>query len=80
MVTHRHERAGLPAARAAVVAKRGRRGLGQPHSQEAMDALCAAQESVLERLERAGIQGELGPRLAEPRDPAYWLSEPGGGQ
>lgn len=45
--------------------------------QEAMDALCQAQESVLERLERAGVQGELGPRLNEPRDPAYWLAEPG---
>ena len=50
---------------------------GNRTPQQAMDALCAAQESVLERLERAGIQGELGPRLAEPRDPAYWLSQPG---
>jgi glycerol transport system substrate-binding protein len=42
-----------------------------------MDALCTAQESVLERLERANVQGELGPRLNERRDPAYWLAEPG---
>jgi glycerol transport system substrate-binding protein len=30
-----------------------------------MDSLCAEQESVLERLERAGVQGDIGPKLAE---------------
>ena len=34
---------------------------GAKSPQEAMDALCAAQEKVLARLERAGVQGDLGP-------------------
>jgi glycerol transport system substrate-binding protein len=29
------------------------------------------------RLERANAQGECGPKLNEPRDPNYWLSQPG---
>ena len=45
--------------------------------QEAMDALAAQQDRVLERLERAGIQGECGPALNEPGDPAEWLARPG---
>lgn len=28
-------------------------------------------------LERAGIQGECGPKLNEPRDPEYWLQQEG---
>ncbi len=50
---------------------------GAKTPQEAMDALCAAQESILERLERAGVQGELGPVLNEPEDPQVWLDRPG---
>jgi len=50
---------------------------GAKTAKEALDGLCADQESVLERLERAGIQGEIGPNLNEPRDPEYWLSQPG---
>ncbi|GHA57190.1 ABC transporter substrate-binding protein [Amylibacter ulvae] len=50
---------------------------GAKTPQEALDSLCAEQERVLERLERAGVQGELGPKLNEPRDPAEWLAEPG---
>ena len=37
-----------------------------------MDSLCAEQEKVLSRLERAGIQGDIGPKLAEEHDLAYW--------
>ncbi|MDF0600180.1 ABC transporter substrate-binding protein [Psychromarinibacter sp. C21-152] len=50
---------------------------GAKTPQEALDALCEDQESVLERLERAGVQGDLGPELNEERDPEYWLNEPG---
>ena len=50
---------------------------GAKTPQEALDALCADQESVLERLERAGIQGDIGPVLNEEQDPEYWLSQPG---
>jgi glycerol transport system substrate-binding protein len=38
---------------------------GAKTAQEAMDSLCAEQEKVLSRLERAGIQGDIGPKLAE---------------
>ena len=38
---------------------------GAKSPQEAMDALCEAQEKILSRLERAGVQGDLGPVLNE---------------
>ncbi|GGE34844.1 ABC transporter substrate-binding protein [Primorskyibacter flagellatus] len=50
---------------------------GAKTPQEALDALCAEQEKVLERLERAGVQGELGPKMNEEQDPQYWLDQPG---
>jgi glycerol transport system substrate-binding protein len=50
---------------------------GAKTAQEALDALCEQQEEVLERLQRAGVQGDLGPNLNEPQDPEYWLSQPG---
>ncbi|MEE9319305.1 MAG: ABC transporter substrate-binding protein [Granulosicoccus sp.] len=50
---------------------------GAKTPQEAMDALCAAQEKVLSRLERAGVQGDIGPVLNEEQDPEVWLSQPG---
>ena len=50
---------------------------GAKTAQEALDSLCEQQEQVLERLERAGIQGDLGPVMNEPQDPQYWLDQPG---
>ncbi|PHP27123.1 ABC transporter substrate-binding protein [Limimaricola cinnabarinus] len=50
---------------------------GAKSAQEALDSLCEQQEQVLERLERAGIQGDLGPVMNEERDPQYWLDQPG---
>ncbi|MFP7570052.1 ABC transporter substrate-binding protein [Marivita sp. S2033] len=50
---------------------------GAKSSQEALDQLCADMESVMERLERAGIQGDLGPVLNEEREASYWLEQPG---
>ncbi|WP_425100197.1 carbohydrate ABC transporter substrate-binding protein [Tropicibacter sp. S64] len=50
---------------------------GAKTPQEALDALCADQERVLERLERAGIQGDIGPKLNEERDAQYWFDQPG---
>lgn len=35
---------------------------GEKTAQQALDALCEAQEKVLERLEKSGVQGELGPQ------------------
>ena len=50
---------------------------GAKSPQEAMDALCEAQEKILSRLERAGVQGDLGPVLNEEQDAEYWFSQPG---
>ena len=50
---------------------------GTKTAQAALDALCEQQERVLERLERAGLQGDLGPKLNEVRGADYWLSQPG---
>ncbi|MDC1399159.1 ABC transporter substrate-binding protein [Yoonia sp.] len=50
---------------------------GAKTPQEALDGLCADQEAVLARLERAGVQGEFGPVLNEEQDPEFWLSQPG---
>ena len=50
---------------------------GAKTPQEALDALCEAQESVLERLERAGVQGDIGPVMNEVQDAQYWLDQPG---
>ncbi|MGO4560366.1 ABC transporter substrate-binding protein [Rhizobiales bacterium 3FA27D7] len=48
---------------------------GAKTAQEAMDSLCAEQEKVLGRLEKAGVQGEIGPKLAEEHDLEYWNKE-----
>lgn len=50
---------------------------GEKTAQQALDALCEAQEKVLERLEKSGVQGELGPKMNEPKDPKEWLDAPG---
>ncbi|WP_304616035.1 ABC transporter substrate-binding protein [Paracoccus sp. (in: a-proteobacteria)] len=50
---------------------------GAKTAQEALDALCEQQEAVLERLQRSGVQGDLGPVLNEPEDPQVWLDREG---
>ncbi|MEZ5557520.1 MAG: ABC transporter substrate-binding protein [Pseudomonadales bacterium] len=50
---------------------------GSVTPQQAMDSLAAEQDRVLERLERAGLQGACGPRLAPEQDPEVWLDAPG---
>ncbi len=50
---------------------------GAKTAQEALDSLCSDMESVLERLERAGIQGDIGPKMNDEMDPEHWLSQPG---
>ena len=50
---------------------------GAKTPQQAMDSLAKQQDKVLERLQRAGIQGECGPRLNKARDASYWLNLPG---
>ncbi|MFQ6548195.1 ABC transporter substrate-binding protein [Aestuariibius sp. 2305UL40-4] len=50
---------------------------GAKTAQEALDSLCEQQEQVLERLERAGVQGDLGPVMNEEQDPSFWLDQAG---
>ncbi len=50
---------------------------GAKTAQQALNALCKDQEKVLQRLERAGVQGDLGPKLNKERDDSYWLNQPG---
>ncbi|MGQ3486993.1 ABC transporter substrate-binding protein [Roseovarius pacificus] len=50
---------------------------GAKTAQEALDSLCGDMESVMERLERAGIQGDIGPAMNDEQDAEYWLSQPG---
>ena len=50
---------------------------GAKTAQEALNSLCQQQERVLQRLERAGVQGDLGPKLNKQEDPEVWLSRPG---
>lgn len=50
---------------------------GEKTPQEALNGLAAAQDRVLERLERANVQKVCGPKLNPVRDEAYWLNQPG---
>lgn len=50
---------------------------GAKTAQAALDSLCEQQENILSRIERSGVQGDLGPKLNEERDAEYWLSQPG---
>ncbi|MBC6438093.1 MAG: carbohydrate ABC transporter substrate-binding protein [Rhodobacteraceae bacterium] len=53
---------------------------GALSAQEALDNLCSQQEAVMARLERAGVQGEIGPVLNDEMEPEFWLSRPGAPQ
>ena len=48
---------------------------GAKTPQEAMDSLATAQDRVMARLERAGIQGECGPKLNEEHPMDYWVEK-----
>jgi glycerol transport system substrate-binding protein len=50
---------------------------GAKTAQGALDSLCEAQEKVLSRIQRAGVQGDLGPQLNEEKDDSYWLAQAG---
>jgi glycerol transport system substrate-binding protein len=50
---------------------------GEKSPQEAMDNLARQQDRMLQRLERAKVQGECGPKLNPPRGADYWLGRPG---
>jgi len=48
---------------------------GAKTPQAAMDALAAAQDSVLERLEKSGVQGECGPKLNPKTSAEEWFKK-----
>lgn len=50
---------------------------GAKTPQAALDSLCQAQEKIMSRIERSGVQGAIGPKLNEQKDAAYWLAQPG---
>jgi glycerol transport system substrate-binding protein len=50
---------------------------GAKTAQEALDSLCSDMERVMERIERAGVQGDIGPKLNEPQSAEFWLNQPG---
>ena len=50
---------------------------GEKTPQQALNSLAAAQDKVMQRLERANVQGECGPKLNKKSEPSYWLNKPG---
>ena len=50
---------------------------GAKTPQQSLDALCGAQEKLLKRLQRAGVQKAFGPKLNEEKGADYWLAQPG---
>ena len=50
---------------------------GKVPPRKAMDALAEAQDQILGRLAATGSFTKCEPKLAEPRDPEQWYSEPG---
>ena len=50
---------------------------GAKTAQEALNSLCSDMEKVLVRLERSGVQGDIGPKMNEEMSDDHWLSQPG---
>ncbi len=50
---------------------------GEVTVDRAMDNLAKEQDRVLQRLARAGVQKECGPKLNKKRKASYWLNKPG---
>src|SRR5499425_2665700 len=48
---------------------------GTKTPQQAMDALAAAQDSVLERLEKSGVQKDCGPKMNKKESAEYWFKK-----
>ncbi|MHA7851961.1 extracellular solute-binding protein [Roseovarius sp.] len=50
---------------------------GAKTAKEALDSLCSDMENVMARLERAGVQGDIGPVMNDEQGEDYWLAQPG---
>src|SRR5258706_14730846 len=48
---------------------------GTKTPQAAMDSLAGAQDSVMERLEKSGVQGACGPKLNKKETAEYWFAK-----
>jgi glycerol transport system substrate-binding protein len=48
---------------------------GEATAQQAMDGLARDQDAIMARLEKSGIQGKVGPKLNEEKDPEYWYAK-----
>jgi glycerol transport system substrate-binding protein len=42
-----------------------------------LNNLAKAQDAVMERIGRSGLQGKCGPKLNAEKDPSYWYKQPG---
>jgi glycerol transport system substrate-binding protein len=47
---------------------------GQWTPQQAMDGIAHDQDAIMSRIQRSGIQGNLGPVMNEEQDPEYWYA------
>ncbi|MEM9628044.1 MAG: ABC transporter substrate-binding protein [Pseudomonadota bacterium] len=50
---------------------------GEVTPDTAMDNLAGEMDRVMARLERAGVQGDCGPKLNDEQDESVWLDQPG---
>jgi glycerol transport system substrate-binding protein len=50
---------------------------GEVTPETALNNLAAAQDRIMERIGRSGLQGECGPKLNPEKDPQYWYDQPG---
>lgn len=48
---------------------------GQSTPQQAMDGLARDQDAIMGRLQRAGVQGKLGPQLNKEESAEYWFAK-----
>ncbi|MGH8738733.1 MAG: extracellular solute-binding protein, partial [Burkholderiales bacterium] len=48
---------------------------GEVTPEQALNSLAEAQDEVMERIGKSGLQGECGPKLNPKSDPAKWLSD-----
>ena len=48
---------------------------GAKSVQDAMDSLCSEQEKVMARIEKSGVQGDIGPKMADEHDLAFWNAD-----
>jgi glycerol transport system substrate-binding protein len=48
---------------------------GQMTPQQAMDGLARDQDAIMERIQRSGVQGDLGPVMNEPKTAEYWYDQ-----